>query len=65
MSLLSVCLIVFASVLLAVLVSYTPWAQQRLRWLTNLYFYVIVGLVFGLLLATFCYEFGGKLAGKL
>lgn len=65
MSLLSVCLTVLAAVLLAVLVSYTPWAQQRLKWLTNLYFYVLVGLAFGLLLATVCYEFGDKLAGKL
>lgn len=40
-------LILFLLALLLVLLSYTPWVQGNLKWMTSFYFYIGIGAGLG------------------
>lgn len=46
--LLPVFLLVFATALLLVLLSYSPWAQSRFKWITSIGFYLLIGGLLGI-----------------
>jgi hypothetical protein len=37
----------FIVAMLLALLSYTPWVQSNLKWMTNFYFYIVIGTVLG------------------
>jgi hypothetical protein len=47
---------IFVMAIFLVLLSYTPWIQENIKWMTNLYFYIVVGLLLGLALLLAAYH---------
>ncbi|WP_127579687.1 hypothetical protein [Paenibacillus koleovorans] len=50
--------------LFSVLLSHTSWVQQHARWLTNIGFYLVIGIAIGSLLTLICYQLGESLANR-
>ncbi|WP_281887233.1 hypothetical protein [Paenibacillus sp. YYML68] len=55
-------LILFGSSMLLVLLSYAPWAQQRMPWITSMGFYLVMGGLLGTSLMVVALYFAEQLS---